>query len=172
MRRPECQDDNPTRIKSTPSSNHKAAVFLLHSHHQQLLQSPLFTFHDHSEAILNHRHPISQFTQHRTTQDRRVYDDYRKPQNYRSVIPGTAPCHALSFCTCFARRALKRHCINHEHRFPFSLTIPRARSFTSRVLTILTDPFAEADEDTGQVQQSQSYIHIRIQRMFVNTPLR
>lgn len=26
------------------------------------------------------------------------------------------------------------------------------------------DPFAEADEDTGQVQQSQSYIHIRIQQ--------
>lgn len=29
----------------------------------------------------------------------------------------------------------------------------------------LTDPFAEADEDTGQVKQSQQdYIHIRIQR--------
>jgi hypothetical protein len=29
------------------------------------------------------------------------------------------------------------------------------------------DPFAEADEDTGQVKQSQQdYIHIRIQRMF------
>ena len=28
------------------------------------------------------------------------------------------------------------------------------------------DPFAEADEDTGQVKQSQQdYIHIRIQRM-------
>ncbi|KAF7512337.1 Eukaryotic translation initiation factor eIF-1 [Endocarpon pusillum] len=26
------------------------------------------------------------------------------------------------------------------------------------------DPFAEADEDTGQVQQSQQYIHIRIQQ--------
>jgi hypothetical protein len=33
-------------------------------------------------------------------------------------------------------------------------------------LTYLVDPFAEADEDTGQVQQSQQYIHIRIQRMF------
>jgi translation initiation factor 1 (eIF-1/SUI1) len=30
----------------------------------------------------------------------------------------------------------------------------------------VVDPFAEADEDTGQVQQSQQYIHIRIQRMF------
>ena len=32
------------------------------------------------------------------------------------------------------------------------------------LLTCLVDPFAEADEDTGQVQQSQKYIHIRIQR--------
>ena len=29
-----------------------------------------------------------------------------------------------------------------------------------------TDPFAEADEDTGETRQSQNYIHIRIQRMF------
>lgn len=28
-----------------------------------------------------------------------------------------------------------------------------------------TDPFAEADEDTGETKQSQNYIHIRIQRM-------
>ena len=27
-----------------------------------------------------------------------------------------------------------------------------------------TDPFAEADEDTGETKQSQNYIHIRIQR--------
>lgn len=27
------------------------------------------------------------------------------------------------------------------------------------------DPFAEADEDTGETKQSQNYIHIRIQRM-------
>ena len=26
------------------------------------------------------------------------------------------------------------------------------------------DPFAEADEDTGETKQSQNYIHIRIQR--------
>ena len=26
------------------------------------------------------------------------------------------------------------------------------------------DPFAEADEDTGETRQSQNYIHIRIQR--------
>ena len=28
----------------------------------------------------------------------------------------------------------------------------------------LTDPFAEADEDTGETKQTQNYIHIRIQR--------
>ena len=28
------------------------------------------------------------------------------------------------------------------------------------------DPFAEADEDTGETKQSQNYIHIRIQRKF------
>ncbi|KAJ5377750.1 uncharacterized protein N7496_005159 [Penicillium cataractarum] len=30
------------------------------------------------------------------------------------------------------------------------------------------DPFAEADEDTGETKQSQNYIHIRIQRMSHN----
>ena len=34
-----------------------------------------------------------------------------------------------------------------------------------------TDPFAEADEDTGETKQSQNYIHIRIQRTF-ETPRR
>ncbi|OAA38738.1 Eukaryotic translation initiation factor SUI1 [Beauveria brongniartii RCEF 3172] len=29
---------------------------------------------------------------------------------------------------------------------------------------ILADPFAEADEDTGEVKQTQNYIHIRIQQ--------
>ena len=28
-----------------------------------------------------------------------------------------------------------------------------------------TDPFAEADEDTGETKNNQNYIHIRIQRM-------
>ncbi|CAD6592721.1 MAG: Eukaryotic translation initiation factor eIF-1 [Alectoria sarmentosa] len=30
----------------------------------------------------------------------------------------------------------------------------------------MSDPFAEADEDTGETKQSQNYIHIRIQRTF------
>ena len=29
---------------------------------------------------------------------------------------------------------------------------------------IAADPFADADEDTGETNQSQNYIHIRIQR--------
>ena len=35
-----------------------------------------------------------------------------------------------------------------------------------KLLTVLDflDPFAEADEDTGETKQSQNYIHIRIQR--------
>lgn len=33
-------------------------------------------------------------------------------------------------------------------------------------ILFLPDPFAEADEDTGETKQSQNYIHIRIQRMF------
>ncbi len=28
----------------------------------------------------------------------------------------------------------------------------------------ITDPFAEADEDTGETKLTQNYIHIRIQR--------
>ena len=31
---------------------------------------------------------------------------------------------------------------------------------------VMTDPFAEADEDTGETKQSQNYIHIRIQRVY------
>jgi hypothetical protein len=34
----------------------------------------------------------------------------------------------------------------------------------ARLTHTLADPFAEADEDTGDVKQSQNYIHIRIQR--------
>ncbi|VTT59526.1 unnamed protein product [Fusarium fujikuroi] len=32
------------------------------------------------------------------------------------------------------------------------------------------DPFAEADEDTGETKQTQNYIHIRIQRKSPSTP--
>lgn len=31
------------------------------------------------------------------------------------------------------------------------------------------DPFAEADEDTGETKQTQNYIHIRIQRKSPST---
>lgn len=33
-----------------------------------------------------------------------------------------------------------------------------------------TDPFAEADEDTGETKQAQNYIHIRIQRRCQPSP--
>ncbi|KAM5511234.1 translation initiation factor [Fusarium oxysporum f. sp. phaseoli] len=40
--------------------------------------------------------------------------------------------------------------------------------YSSARLTIATlDPFAEADEDTGETKQTQNYIHIRIQRGIV-----
>ena len=43
-------------------------------------------------------------------------------------------------------------------------------SICSRVQSLtrtpFTDPFAEADEDSGQTTQTQEYIHIRIQRTF------
>ncbi|KAL8650150.1 MAG: hypothetical protein Q9226_005264 [Calogaya cf. arnoldii] len=35
----------------------------------------------------------------------------------------------------------------------------------------LWDPFAEADEDTGETKQSQNYIHIRIQRQRHSIPV-
>lgn len=34
----------------------------------------------------------------------------------------------------------------------------------AQLTSTVTDPFAEADEDTGESKQSQNYIHIRIQR--------
>ena len=47
-----------------------------------------------------------------------------------------------------------------------SAILQRLRSLSSLGYTDLTiiDPFAEADEDTGETKQSQNYIHIRIQR--------
>ena len=47
--------------------------------------------------------------------------------------------------------------------------VARPLRFTSVInadLADVTDPFAEADEDTGETKQSQNYIHIRIQRVF------
>ena len=38
------------------------------------------------------------------------------------------------------------------------------RKLGKHILTWNADPFAEADEDTGEAKQSQNYIHIRIQR--------
>ena len=40
------------------------------------------------------------------------------------------------------------------------------QAFNTVEILTSTDPFAEADEDTGETKQSQNYIHIRIQRTF------
>ncbi|KAI9036221.1 translation initiation factor eIF1 [Aspergillus affinis] len=41
--------------------------------------------------------------------------------------------------------------------------LTRDRAYGMR-MTFWRDPFAEADEDTGETKQSQNYIHIRIQQ--------
>lgn len=46
---------------------------------------------------------------------------------------------------------------------PSSLIAKVVPGHTAYIL-LTTDPFAEADEDTGETKQSQNYIHIRIQR--------
>jgi translation initiation factor 1 len=43
--------------------------------------------------------------------------------------------------------------------FPCFLSLKTLLTFS-----LATDPFAEADEDTGETKQSQNYIHIRIQQ--------
>jgi hypothetical protein len=52
-----------------------------------------------------------------------------------------------------------RHSTIHSHanysHDPFSRNTANA-----------TDPFADADEETGETNQSQNYIHIRIQRAY------
>ncbi len=42
-------------------------------------------------------------------------------------------------------------------------TSPKQQETTANHVTNI-DPFAEADEDTGETKQAQNYIHIRIQR--------
>merc|ERR1712227_1193724 len=47
---------------------------------------------------------------------------------------------------------------------PISQGHPRTLEFMSIENLKTFDPFAEADEDTGETKQSQNYIHIRIQQ--------
>ncbi|KAF4440879.1 eukaryotic translation initiation factor eIF-1 [Fusarium acutatum] len=55
--------------------------------------------------------------------------------------------------------------------FPLTKPISQGNPSTSEFMSIENlktyDPFAEADEDTGETKQTQNYIHIRIQRGFV-----
>jgi hypothetical protein len=58
---------------------------------------------------------------------------------------------------------------SNVHREPqilryVTLALLRRGAVEGCLLTALSDPFAEADEDTGETKQSQNYIHIRIQR--------
>lgn len=68
-------------------------------------------------------------------------------------------------------RTLEPLCMITRVLEPLRQLLPRLLSYT--VLEQLanipchTDPFAEADEDTGETKQSQNYIHIRIQRRYI-----
>lgn len=86
-----------------------------------------------------------------------------------------SPCHGCSRCvdgrSCVW---LSGHVGGCSCRLCSHLDLCRIFSLAGRLITRLTrfsaDPFAEADEDTGETKQSQNYIHIRIQRTFY-TPL-
>ncbi|RWQ98859.1 translation factor SUI1 [Paecilomyces variotii] len=45
-----------------------------------------------------------------------------------------------------------------------SMKLQAAQSYRVALPFVDDDPFAEADEDTGETKQSQNYIHIRIQQ--------
>lgn len=50
---------------------------------------------------------------------------------------------------------------------PSRAVVPRSRDGRLQshpANNLALDPFAEADEDTGETKQTQNYIHIRIQR--------
>ena len=48
-----------------------------------------------------------------------------------------------------------------------ALPAPHEREDSWLIHHLIIDPFAEADEDTGETKQSQNYIHIRIQRTYL-----
>ncbi|RFN44696.1 eukaryotic translation initiation factor eif-1 [Fusarium flagelliforme] len=60
-------------------------------------------------------------------------------------------------------QAVAEHILN-----PFTKPISQGHPSTSEFMSIENlktyDPFAEADEDTGETKQTQNYIHIRIQQ--------
>jgi hypothetical protein len=164
------QDDNPTRIRLQFQLDHKAAFFLLHFHHQQRLQSPLYTLYYHSETPLSTEYPLRTYLS--TVQLKT--DEFMTTIENLKTIGWSSLAQPLATQTSFAGSEAKIAQITNTvqttsaTRYPLNFALERHLTITS--LTSSTDPFAEADEDTGQVQQSQSYIHIRIQRTF-NNPL-
>ncbi|KAM3441611.1 hypothetical protein NHJ13734_002756 [Beauveria thailandica] len=58
----------------------------------------------------------------------------------------------------------RRSLIPSPTKKPISQGYPGTSEFMSIENLKTYDPFAEADEDTGEVKQTQNYIHIRIQQ--------
>jgi hypothetical protein len=148
---------------------------------QHLFNAPLhnFVFRDHHHRTrINQQHLIQrqvfalpsshQYQQHLPQETQEHSSLCQSKISRPSVSPG------LPAARPFIRdeRACKR-----VDRCLFSLTnTPSSCSHSFRIsahfqvtkLTcLLIDPFAEADEDTGETKQSQNYIHIRIQRKFI-----
>ena len=80
-------------------------------------------------------------------------------------MPASSICNALFVSYKAARRPANAStcCRIICGRFPHGYIVFETSLVTDCVLCSL-DPFAEADEDTGETKQSQNYIHIRIQR--------
>lgn len=122
---------NPTNFTSRPQVPQQGCIFF-HSRPQLdnicNLHSSSTTAQRSSSAP---RHPSSQSNHYRTAQDRRVYDDYRKPQNYRLVIPCSAPfATSLTFHSFIETSWSDDN--THRMFFPFSSTIlPSVRSWST-----------------------------------------
>lgn len=55
----------------------------------------------------------------------------------------------------------------YSSRFPAFGPVIRQSQQTSKLTFTIIDPFAEADEDTGEQSKAPDYIHIRIQRTYI-----
>ncbi|KGQ01172.1 translation initiation factor SUI1 [Paracoccidioides lutzii Pb01] len=76
---------------------------------------------------------------------------------------------AACLCTTTTTTTTTRHSpipldLTSNNPFPFFKSVVTKNGFMSIENLKTFDPFAEADEDTGDTKQSQNYIHIRIQQ--------
>ncbi len=122
----------------TSSSTAPQGCVFLRSHQQQhlqlstlqlrLLQRPTCTDYKPSHSHLNTN----------TTQDRRVYDDYRKPQNYRLVThPLLGPLPPNPVALSYVDDARSSRSTDHDlHHFSFAISLG-----TSSHNRLLTDSF-------------------------------